>query len=237
MSTPKIKGENGVHAYRTTGRVQVDANSRTENVVKQGTYEALLPLVPRKGDEFEGLLVVSAELVRTNGGMGLLTVSGPKYPKHGSDSPSDPGQEEEGEVEHEVEMAQLEKPLLSHPKFSAYAEQLDEWRRNPETELQGEAAAAAELILKGVESYLLFAPVCRRTTRIVGKAADKWKGKIGDKCGKTDAPPKECTDLLDGSWSWLKTADRVVTTTRGGTERIEEWTGADEWEAGLYDGD
>lgn len=243
MSTPIVRGSSGVHKHYTTGRVSV-AETVSRTIVLQGPYDALNAMLPARKSYFEGLRVATAELVREKGGMGKLTVTGTR-PRTGGGSTPDP---DGNELVYEVEMAQLEKPLMSHPDFGAYADQIELWRNaepamrvqfkyfdadHQEAGLNGNALKAAQLILKGVESYLVFSPVCRRTTRSEDAAVDAF-GKIGGNCGKKERPPAVLLSLVAGQWQWLKTADRVQETSKGGSERVEEWTGADEWDDTLY---
>jgi hypothetical protein len=242
MSTPVIKGNSAVHLHHTTGRVQV-ADTTTRSIVRQGLYADLEGQVPDRGSHFEGGTVVSADLQRTKGGMGLLTVTV-------RDSSSSIYIDTDGdrEIVYEVEMAQLEKPILSHPDFSAYAADVDAWRNaapadraamkfrdasNNAVELQGKALAAARLIQKGVESYLVFSPVARRTTKDPRRPRKAFSG-IGRDCGKIVPPPGKLLGMASGTWQWLKTADRAVQASNGGSERVEEWTAADKWEETLY---
>lgn len=242
MSTPIIKGSSAVHLHSTTGRIQV-ADTTTRSIVRQGRYADLEGRVPDRGSHFDGGTVVSADLQRTKGGMGLLTVTV-------RDSSSSQYIDTDGdrEIVYEVEMAQLEKPILAHPDFSPYVSQIEMWRGGDaatraafeykdesgnNVALAGKALDAARLLLKGVESYLVFSPVARRTTKDPRRPRKACSG-VGKDCGKIVNPPSKLTGMVAGSWKWLKTADRAVQASNGGSERIEEWTGADEWDETLY---
>ena len=241
MSSPIIRGASGVHLHHTTGRLQV-ADTTTRTIVRQGRYADLKGQVPDRGSPFEGGTVVSADLQPSKGGMALLSVTV-------RDSASSRYVDNDGdrEIIYEVEMAQLEKPLLSHPDFKAYAGPVDNWRcaspvlrasfkyedADGEHELYGAGLDAAKLIMKGVESYLVFAPVLRRTTCSPKKPRSAFKG-VGGLCGKVVTPPAKLRGMASGKWEWLKTADRARTASGGGSERVEEWTGADEWDKALY---
>ena len=243
MSAPIIIGERGVHLHHTTGRV-VAAETTTRTIVKQGRYADLKGQVPAKGSTYEGLTVVHAELSPANGGMAMLTVTGTDdHAAHVSGA-----NVEESTTTYEVEMAQLEKPLLSNPKFAPYVSQLELWKDGTAElraafcymdtdgqikKLNGHALDAARLILQGVESYLVFSPVARRTIRSQ-KPAERTFGAIGGRCGKIDSPAGKLAGMVAGSWKWLKTADRVEETSGSGSQRCEEWTGADEWNKELY---
>ena len=144
----------------------------------------------------------------------------------------------------EIEMAQLEKPLLSHPSFSGYADHIDAWRQSPPeirnankyvtgTDANGEYTTAsltsAELVVaakirKGVESYLAFVPVVTKTT--VSEAMPS----VGANIGKRGAPRL----TPSGAWEWLKTGDKAVQRQDGAWERVEQWSAADEWDHDLY---
>lgn len=242
MSTPVIKGSSRVHLHHTTGRV-VASDTTTRTIVKQGLYADLKGKVPAKGSTYDGLTVVSAELSPAKGGMATLTVTGTdESAARYTGQNNDPG------VCYEVEMAQIEKPILCHRRFTPYAEQLAAWNAadpalraefkykdaaGDEQILGGVALEAAKLILRGVESYLVFSPVARKTTNS-SKSAVKAFGAIGGRCGRIDSPPAKLRSMVAGDWEWLKTADRAVETGGGGSQRIEEWTAADEWDRNLY---
>jgi len=139
----------------------------------------------------------------------------------------------------EIDMAQLEKPLLSKPGISdAVPAQIELWRDSPANlrlamkyeqdgdiyDLAGDSLIFAKLILKGVESYLVFAPVVSRTSTYKNRPTPANYGKI-------ETPPV----TVEGSWEYLKTADRIVQQADGSYARTEQWTGADEWDRALYE--
>lgn len=242
MSAPIIIGESGVHLHHTTGRIQV-ADTTTRTIVKQGKYADLENQVPSRGEHYDGGTVVSAALEPSKGGMAKLTVT-----VRDSSKSTYTDNDGDREIVYEVEMAQLEKPILSHPDFAPYVDQIELWRASdPVTraalkykdasgdvvDLNGAALDAAQLILKGVESYLVFAPVLRRTTRDPRRPRKAFSG-IGARAGKIVTPPSRLTGMVAGAWMWLKTADRAQQASGGGSERVEEWTGADEWDNKLY---
>lgn len=241
MSAPIHVGERGVHLHHTTGRVRV-ADTTTRTIVKQGLYEELKRQVPERGTSYEGGVVTTADLQPSKGGMAILSITVQDY----SSSYYSEG-DGDREIIYEVDMAQIEKPILSHKDFSAYAGQILLWQESdPATRaafkykdgddvfaLGGKALDAAKLLRKGIENYLVFAPVLRRTTRSPKKARRSFSA-IGAKAGKIVTPPSKLTALVSGSWQWLKTGDRVQSASSGGSERVEEWTGADSWERSLY---
>lgn len=168
------------------------------------------------------------------GGMATLTVSGVQK-RHGADV----------EITWEIEMAQIEKPILSHPKYKAYATEVSAWRDGTdpalklahkyldaggsEQSLTGAALQTAMKIEKGVESYLVFAPVIRRIT----KSDDNLT--VGRDLGKNVSAPAIPSNIsIDGTWQWLKSKDNVTLDGDQLSTQIEEWTGADEWDDDLY---
>ena len=171
---------------------------------------------------------VSCKVVSTdyqpdrNGASATLTINGSKAKGDSADE----------EVTWEVEMAQIEKSIVSHPKYAAYADAVQAWRDDPSTDTSGYASDALECIDKlkrGVESYIVFAPVIRKTTVTDDSVT------VGAGLGKivsTAPTPPEVT--VSGSWDWLKTRDSVSVDGDNLVRRVEEWTGADEWDADIY---
>lgn len=246
MSSPIIRGDSSVHDHHTGGRITL-AEKKTRIFVLQGRYTDLQAQQPARNERFRGLRVESSDLIRAKGGMGLLTIT--CRGKDGGAGGNPPGNIEE--TVYEIEMAQLEKPLLSRPDWSGYAEQIEMWRGSEpalraeykykdaagdEFELLGASRKIAALLMKGVESYLVFAPVVRVTRRSNEEPKDTSEFRdIGRDCGKRCSPPADPLSLVSGRWSWLKTADRLQAVAGGSYERVEEWTGADEWDEDLYD--
>lgn len=145
---------------------------------------------------------------------------------------------------YEIEMAQLEKPILSHPSYSGYAAHIDAWRNSPPEirnadkyvtgtdengEYETEPLTSSELVVaakikKGVESYLVFVPVVTKTT-LSAEMPD-----VSGNVGKRGAPRLKPS----GTWEWLKTGDKAVQRQDSTWERVEQWTAADEWDHDLY---
>lgn len=155
------------------------------------------------------------------------------------------GADETLDCTYEIEMAQLEKPILAHPSYSAYAEAIDAWRNSPPEirnankyvvgrDENGEyvtedllgAIAVADKIRKGIESYIVFAPVVTKTTE-----NGATMPAVGANAGKRCAPKVKPA----GTWEWLKTGDKAVQRQNNTWERVEQWTAADEWDHDLYE--
>lgn len=156
------------------------------------------------------------------------------------------GADETLDCTYEIEMAQLEKPLLSHPSFSGYADHIDAWRNSPPEirnanqyvtgtdengEYETESLTSSELVVadkirKGVESYLAFVPVVTKTT-VNGATMPAVGANAGKRCAPKVKP--------QGTWEWLKTGDKAVQRQDNTWEHIEQWTAADEWDHDLYE--
>ena len=241
-----------------SGRVEVPSSGPTTYAeITVGKLADLKALRPARGARrtIDGVacVVIQAELEPARGGMGRLTVRGrPAAAGAGRHRPSSDRPFEETE-KFSVEMAQVEKPLLTHPRYKDVAEAVGMWRdeadatlRNAykytdaggtEQTLTGRALEAAEKIRKGVESYLVWAPVIRRSTAGLRHAT------VGDGMGAIKAGrPKIDGITVAGNWKWLKTGDSAETywteDEKGDDcercSREELWTGADDWDDDLY---
>ncbi|MBE6413239.1 MAG: hypothetical protein E7035_01640 [Verrucomicrobiaceae bacterium] len=134
--------------------------------------------------------------------------------------------------EIELEWSQLEKPLASAPIFKnvpfseiQIVEKIISGESN-NSEIDkccDDAKKYYEKRQKGVSSYLIFAPVVRRTRQTRAKPS-------AGACGKISPPP-----MTVGNYVFLKTADRVLKSNSDKFwTRTEEWTGADNWDRDLY---
>ena len=241
-----------------SGRVEVPSSGPTTYTeITVGRLADLKAMRPSRGARrtIDGVacVVVQAELEPARGGMARLTVRGRPYAAGaGRHRPSSDRPFEETE-KFSVEMAQIEKPLLTHPRYRDVAEAVAMWRdeadatlRNAykytdaggtEQTLTGRALEAAEKIRKGVESYLVWAPVIRRSTAGLRHAT------VGQGMGKIHTGTPNIDGIsVAGSWKWLKTADSAETywteDEKGDDcercSREELWTGADDWDDDLY---
>lgn len=216
--------------------------------VFRGLFEDLLQAVPDRGGEYkdlevDGLRVNNVVLEGQPGGTGEMTVSLSNKIGGGDNSYS-----------LEVDWGLLEKPLETHPMFKDVSEadraMMDAWMKlgikynkrrqggyaprpefndpDPDNEAHWARMTAlglkfAKLKLKGVETHSIPAPIIRRTKLLSAYPATTA-------CGKISAPP-----ISIPGYVFLKTADRAVRDGSGGSwKRIEEWTGAEEWDTDLY---
>lgn len=236
------KGDVGVRESWESGKITLGEQVR-QQVVKTGLYSALKVEIMglQRGQELDGvadMVVDSAELTPGKGSTGKLVVT--LVPAGGGGEGAAWPDVIRSWVE--VEMAQIERPLLTHSELnkreSTSGDNLARWRaggderlkrawkylddEGEEQELNEEEQKWARKILKGVESYLVFAPVVTRTTHYRAQPEVGVPGGI-------ETPP-----LSVAGFAFLKTGDGARENQDGTWERVEAWTGADEWDADLY---
>lgn len=245
MSAPVRRGFTGLQKTSESGRVRYDAR-REETIVETGPYDTLRERQRGAGRKYEGKTVEYSELERLHGGRGRLTTVC-KSTVGGAATPGNVESSANEETVYEVESAQLEKPLLSHKDFRGYAAAVSAWMNSGDPKmraahqyyddngdvatLDGPADELAGKIEKGIESYLVFSPVARVTSR---RFDGRTPTGVGGQCGKRCDPPGQILSMVGGTWKWLKTGDRCRLSGDMTVERIEEWTAADEWDEDLY---
>ncbi len=219
-------------------------NGRLTTVRYNGSYAALKGMQPRPGQSLDGGTVRTSVLRRLQGGAGLLEYTVAAQGSTTSGGAPDPFDQ------IEIEMAQTERPIMSLPAYSGYGEQIEMWRGSPaeirgqlkyveETNagpvvksLTGDAPKVARLIMRGIESVLVFHPVATLTTE-----SDERPAEYGRDIGRRGAPP---VSGYPGGYEWLKTGDRLSRGTDGSWKRVQQWTGAAAdlggWEHELYKG-
>lgn len=183
-------------------------------------------------EDYFNMGVDSAELSPRQGGLAKLTIR--LVPSTAFETAEDPLRETV-----EIDMAQIEKPILTHPKLTGdMPANLALWRDgadealkradkykdaagNEKTLTETEKKWAAK-IRAGVESYLVFAPVITLTGSYDGRPESDVPGHI-------DTP----TVSVSG-FEYLKTCDRVRQNADRTWERVQQWTGADKWDADIY---
>ncbi|MGI5868683.1 MAG: hypothetical protein ACOX9C_04455 [Kiritimatiellia bacterium] len=220
--------------WESRRRTRAEVDSAT--LVKEGRYADLAEQQPDKGMEImPGWVVESSTLEPRKGLLGTLTIN--LVEKDASPAGAKPPGSINSAIE--IDMAQIEKPLMAKSDYNGYETEIELWKASPpdvrgqlkyvEKEgedpkpLTGQAETVARLMLKGVETYLVFAPVVTRTSTY------KLRPDPSD-IGKVCNPPV----TVPGSWQYLKTGDRIVRQADGRYVRTEQWTGADEWAPELY---
>ncbi len=219
-----------------------------------GTLADCLAAAPQPGAAYqdlpvEGLRVVSATITPGHGGLAELTVELSTRIGGGGGG----GQNEPATLE--VEWTMLEKPIESAPPFAGLSAadlaKIQAWENLPFRCTQrkqgfqypvsplieepdpknnahwvtftGAVLLLAQKIAQGIESWQVPVPVVRRT-RVT------WEQPTVTRCGRRETPPIEIA-----GYQFIKTADRAVREGRSGPwKRVEEWTGAETWDADLY---
>lgn len=231
----QYKGNSSVRETWESGKI-VRAETDSTEIVKRGKFADLAAIQPAKGVELvTGFVVEQSTLEGEKGGMGKLVISLREK------DVSTTGGKPLGAIEStiEVDMAQLERPLMAKDGLSdGTPVAIEKWRnadlddrvlyKYKEGEstitLDTEAIKYAKLILKGIETFLEFAPVVTRMSTYKSRPDPKDIGKI-------DTPPV----TVPGTWQYLKTADRCVQQADKKYCRTEQWTGAKEWSTDLYE--
>jgi len=247
MATKYI-GNSTVRETPESGR-RTRGDASTLELVRRGKYTDLESQQPGKGDEsiVTGYLVEQSVLHRLRGGWGELVIS------LVANSVSSGTPPEPIETTIEIDMAQVERPLVLNPKLGLSDSAPDiiaAWRESPlcrrrkfqapkatlttdadpdndnhwET-MDEDLQKVARKILKGIESWLDFYPVVVRTSTYESRPdpAD---------CGKIQSPPVS----VPGNYEWLKTADRITQTAKRKYQRVEQWTASHKWDPDLYGG-
>ena len=232
-----VKGSIAVREVPESGSVE-QAEGTRRTVVLEGDYALLAAAQPARGDNWADMpnwTVDTSRLTRKRGGLGKLVITLVPYESfYGSFA------EQELRSRIEIDFVQYERPILMHPTLnkagSFMAVHLKRWIDdgcNPffkYTDAQGEQTLTeeeqewAQLIFKGVEGYLEFAPVVSRIRTYKGRPDVEAPGKRED-------PPSGGVS----GYEYLKTADRLVQNEDRSWTRTEQWTGALKWEELLYE--
>lgn len=233
-----VKGSVEVREVPESGSVE-QAEGTRRKIVQEGDYELCAAAQPARGDAWAGLpgwTVDSSNLTRRRGGIGrleIVIVPTATFFGEFSDQPL--------RSKTEVDFVQYERPILMHPTLSEgesnyMAVHLRRWMdqgcdpffkyrdAQGEQTLTEEEQAWANLIQRGVESYLEFAPVVSRVRAYKGRPDVEAPGK-------RENPPEGGVS----GYEYLKTADRLTQNEDRTWTRTEQWTGALKWEELLYE--
>jgi hypothetical protein len=199
-------------------RTSQDGNSFVEVKTYTGPYSEL------KVKQDANLGAKTTHLEPTEAGMGKLSIT---FENQTADYNFDGRRE----TFTEVIWQELRKPVETNPYFAELTtdqilkvkKAIDEGGPAPS---EGSTAGEIELydlLAKGTTEWSTGVPLVRRTTtRVRGDLA-------GGNAWFRDAPPID----VAGSWQFLKTADERRRDGKSFT-KVEEWTGAEEWDANLY---
>ena len=134
-------------------------------------------------------------------------------------------------VSIEVVWQELRKPIETHKMFAKLStKEIAEVRKLVEDGKPGPTTAGVkqklyDYLAKGVTEWVTGVPVVRRTTT---KAFASSKTMKAGSAWVRSAPPIS----LPG-WQFMKTSDERH-KEKGSYTQIEEWTGAEEWDKGIY---
>lgn len=242
MPTPTWVGDTAIHLAPGFPRRRRNATADQIVLTYRGPYTSLVSGEPDPGDAISGYTGYSVESVETYPDGAGTDGPGTQVIILSADSPAVLTSEASEDVE-EIEAGVLEKKLESHPIYqsggtkeltTADLDDIAEWRAATtaaqRASLYGDLSANAQhfvaKVQRGIESYLVAAPVTRKTTRSYAKPT---VGGIGT---RTTSQPVTASP---SGYQWLKTGDRAVRQGPNGKwERVQEWTGADAWDSDLY---
>ena len=141
----------------------------------------------------------------------------------------------------EVDWTLVEKPLIQHPRYTTGGvkvltdddrRKIEVWKNSPSTANYNACSDNAKDFItklkKGIESYVVPAPVARQTQRGTSAPTVSNCGQRSTSAPVTGAP---------SGYQWLQTADRGIRQAPAlGWERVKEWTGAKEIDEDIYTG-
>jgi hypothetical protein len=215
----------------------------------EGPHSLCLSQRPKPGqiDEATGLMITNVKVTRRSGGLGKLSLR--LEWKLNTGTPPPAGQTQE------LDWVETDKDLLQNPRYqTGGAKYLDDdavvalkcWEDEPNWKLKkafkyredtskpnaeqktlsAPAQDYAKKRLRGQDTYRVYLPVVKRTTKISTPIS-------GDQCGK------KLSNLPSGlpcptGYYWIKTADRSIRSGGGKWERSEEWSGYTYIDGDLY---
>lgn len=225
---PVWKGVSGrLTENEDSPEIAEDADGLTVTLTYSGTYAQCAAERPARGSliaAHDNIPVISSRVRQAPGGRGVLVVVGKRSLPDGGDG--NPPQE----TEIEVEWVRYDMPLATHEDFkdTLTAAELNDVEAAISNPVTGQSPAFSGTQLKyylkrlqGTESYMLFAPVIRRTTYHNARPTTTTAGKIS-------APP-----FAIAPFQFVKTADSARKQDRRWA-RNEEWTGSYWWDPDLY---
>ncbi len=248
MPTPTWKGSTAVQPQPGYPRFRRDARGIAVTMQYRGPYATLRTYGPAIGDDIvlgafelepdDEIVFCESVDCQPDGageaGPGTLTVVYSNVPNSG-------GLLVASTTTIEVDFAAVERPLLLHPRYctggakaldTAARKKVETWEADKSAAnyaaLTAEGLDYAAKVLKGTTSYLVGAPIARKTTRSTTAPTVSSVGTRSATAPVSGAP---------SGYQWLKIADRAVRQApASGWERVEEWQGAKEIDADLYTG-
>jgi hypothetical protein len=215
----------------------------------EGPYEICLSQRPQPGqrEAVTGLTITSVKVTRKAGGLGRLTLRFEWKLDTGTPPPA--GQTQE------VDWIETDRDLLQHPRYQTGGAkpltnddvvQLKMWedepnwsirkqfkyredtskKNDPQLTLSANAQDYAKKKLRGQDTYHVFSPVVKRTTKVSTPFQGTELGK------KLSSLPSGL--VCPAGWVWMKMADRSIRSGAGKWERSEEWSGYTYIDPDLY---
>lgn len=229
--------------------IEETLESTVRDVEYEGPHALCLSQRPKPGqvDESTGLMITNVKVTRRAGGLGKLTLR--LEWKLDTGKPPPAGQTQE------LDWVETDVDLLKNPRYQpGGAKYLDDdavvalkcWEDEPNWKLKkafkyredtskpnaeqktltAPAQDYAKKKLRGQDSYRVYLPVVKRTTKISTPIS-------GNQCGR------KLSELPAGlpcpaGYQWMKSADRSIRSGSGKWERSEEWQSAFTWDDDLY---
>lgn len=258
-NTPIWIGSQQLIPHPNSGTYQLDERGTRYIIKYTGPYATCVANAPARLSTVAGApdnyYVDTVTVDKMGGGAAVMTITL-------TDAPM-PGSGPDNNETLEVEWVEIQKNLLLHPVFNEagadskhpnaglYALTNDDraaieaWKQAPTSNysytgaqgngtLSTNAQKFADLILGGTDSYVVYSPVIRLTTKNAAPPGNSACGTIqtppaGGDLGETSNP--ETGELTEG-YVFLATADR---STRDRVwNRVQEWTGCDQIDNILY---
>jgi hypothetical protein len=252
MSTLLWKGSRRLRELPETS-IEETLEKTTREIEYEGPHSECLAKRPKPGtiEARSGLRIASVRVRRLTGGRGrlILKLDDATDTSGGGGPPTSGLTVELDWVAEQVDL--LKHPRYRHPSGTKQLEledlvNLQSWEAESDTALKknfqyhkveglrtsevatlsANAQDYATKKLRGQDSFRVYFPCVKRTTKISNPLA-------GEACGK------KLTDLPSGlprptGYQWMKTADRSVRSGSGKWERREEWQGFLEIDADIY---
>jgi hypothetical protein len=243
MSTPIWRGSRQIHLQPGYPEEVTTANGTRVTLVYEGPYATLRATKPRIGQAVVGFpgIPVDQCVVKPKeagaSGPGTLTIT-----LANDSTPGDMITTGLPDIVEEVEWIDLARKLEQAPIYAAGGSRaltdadldgIEEWRNADTREKRTSVYAAlganakhyVDKLRRGQETFVMPSPVVRRTTKTFAAPSST---KMGRRVGKPSAK-------APNGYEWLATADKATRTGgRGKWDRVEEFTGAEKWDADIY---
>jgi len=237
--TPVWKGSKQIHLQGDHPKFFSRGDSEGYRFRWEGPYKTLLAGKPKRGAVIAGFpgYYVEEVLVEPAGagldGPGIMMATATAIGVDGVATPED-------QTVVEIDSGSLEKSIYAHPKLAdlspediaAVKKAMENKEPIPGPSVPGPLSEPlqklADYLKKGGESWLVPAPVVQITTTSVNRPT---VGAIGRGTRTTSKPHPAAPD----GYVWLKTSDKAVQQgAKGKWERVQIWTGAEEWDEYFY---